>query len=196
MDMKQIAVDLDVNRVIEAARQSFAETPNDILRRILLGRSEMVPALLTPASLPVPSPTPPATGAPLVAVTELDMPQFGKRTMGHWQAKVADSVVAASSLREAYCRFLVLAHQHDPAFLDRFSGLGSKARRYVARSPVDLYLKSPHLAKDHAVELLPGLYADTNLSESQIAKRARVAARELGLFYGTEAWIREATRAI
>lgn len=195
--MKQIAVDVDVNRVIEAARRSFAETPNDILRRILLGRSEPPAAPQAPVA---PSDAPPSDAsppdAPLVAVTELDLPRFGQRAMGHWQARVADAVVGASSLREAYCRLLVLAHQHDPAFLGRFARLGSKARRFIARNPTDLYLKSPHLAKDHAVELVPGLFVDTNLSETQIAQRARAAARELGLHYGKDAWIREAMRTI
>lgn len=36
MSMRQIEIDLDVHRAIEAARQSFAESENDILRRALV----------------------------------------------------------------------------------------------------------------------------------------------------------------
>ena len=182
MDMKQIAVDVDVNRAIEAERRTFAESPNDILRRILLGQASAVAANTAPV--------------PIVAVSELDLPRFGTRLMGHWQAKIGESVVAASSLKEVYCRFVVLASQHDREFLQRFALLKGKTRRYVAHRPEDLYIKSPHLAKDHAAALAPGWYIDTNLSETQIAQRARAAARELGLQYGKDAWIREATRTI
>lgn len=182
MDMKQIAVDVDVNRAIEAERRTFAESPNDILRRILLGQA----AAVKPNTAP----------APMVAVSELDMPRFGARMMGHWQAKLADAVVSASSLKEAYCRFIVLANQHDREFLERFALLKGKTRRYIARRPEDLYLKSPHLAKDYAVALVPGWYIDSNLSESQISQRVGEAARELGLVYGKDAWVRDATRTI
>ncbi len=182
MDMKKIEVDVDVNRVIEGARRSFAETPNDILRRLLLESAPAAEGL--------------APEAPLVAVGELELPRFGERIMGHWQAKIGEAVVSATSLRDAYCRFIILAHQHDQEFLERFAKLKSRARRYVARNPNDLYLNSPHLAKNHAVEILPGTFIDSNLSESQIAQRARAAARELGLAYGKDAWIREETRTI
>lgn len=34
-DLRAIEIDFDVNKLIELERQSFAETPNDVLRRLL-----------------------------------------------------------------------------------------------------------------------------------------------------------------
>ncbi len=181
-ELRQILVDLDVNRAIEANRQSFSESENDILRRMVLKASEA-------ANVTVPV-------AALVPVTDLDPPQFGSRKMGHWQAGLLGKVVAATSLKDAYCKYVLLAHQHDGGFLGRYAKLKGKTRRFVARVPQSLYLKSPHLAKDHAIELIPGWFVDGNLSESQIGQRVRAAARELGIAYGKDAWIREATRTI
>ena len=41
--MKQISIDVEVNRVIEANRNAFSESENDILRRLLL--LQAVPAV-------------------------------------------------------------------------------------------------------------------------------------------------------
>lgn len=179
---RQIGIDVDINRVIEASRLSFAETENDILRRLLL-QAEQTCLPGTPAM-------------PLVSVTELDPPQFGSRNTGFWQAGLKGNVLAATSLKDAYCKFVLLAHRQDKLFFRRFAKLQARTRKYVAEDPRALYLKSPHLAKDHAVELTPGWFIDCNLSESQIGQRARAASRELGIQYGKEAWIREAARTI
>ena len=172
--LKQISIDVDVNRIIESHRESFSERENDILRRLLLGRIEH------PAS----------------TVTKLDVAQFGERTTGLWQVKFGETIVGATSLKDAYCKLLVLAIEQNESFLERFSKHKGKSRYYVARKPEQLYTNSPHLAAKHALQLLPGWFVDTNLSETQVGTRARVAAREAGLFYGREAWIKNQSRLV
>lgn len=172
--MKQIGVDVDVNRVIEANRQSFAETENDILRRLLLDRKQ----------------------GGLAKVTVEDAPQFGARQRGNWQVAVGRKIVGGTSLKDAYCKLLMLGHEQDPRFLARMAQEKGRTRRFVAARPEALYPASPHLAKDHALELVPGWFADTNLSETQVSHRARTAARVLGMAYGKEVWLRENGRTI
>lgn len=176
--MKQISIDVDVNRAIELNRVSLSERENDILRRMLIGGQSL-------AASPAISP-----------VTELDPQRFGSRQRGMWQAKLGDEVVGATSLKDAYCNLLKLAHQKDPEFLERLSSYKGKSRRYVARIASDLYGKSPHLAKNHALQLVPGWFVDTNLSESQVAQRAKAAAYVSQLAYGQDVWIKERGRTI
>jgi hypothetical protein len=176
--MKQIQIDIEVSRVIEANRGSFSEKENDILRRLLL---------TAPARQKAPV---------IVAVTQMDAPQFGSRSRGHWQVKLGTEIVAATSLKDAYCNLIRLAHEHDTGFLDRFSQQKAKTRYFVARRPEALYISSPHLAKDHALELVKGWFVDTNLSESQVSLRIRVAAREAGFAYGNDVWVKDRGRLI
>lgn len=172
--MKQIVIDVDVNRVIEANRSSFSEKENDILRRLLLER----------------------VSPEIARVTQLDVPKFGSRNRGHWQVKFGEEVASANSLKDAYCKLILLAYERDPAFLDRFSTHKGRMRRYVARDPKALYPSSPHLAKDHAIMLVPGWYLDGNLSETQVSARIRAAAREAGFAYGHTVWIKNGGRTI
>lgn len=177
-ELKQIGIDVDVNRVIEASRRSFDESENAILRRLLLG-----------------APTP-LVSSVIQSVTRLEVPQFGSRSRGHWQVKFDTEIVAGTSLKDAYCNMLLLAHHRDSQFLPRFSTYKARSRRYAARNSEGLYLSSPHLARKHAIELVPGWFVDGNLSEEQVGKRARAAAFASGLAYGTDVWIKESGRAI
>jgi AraC-like DNA-binding protein len=179
VELKRIGIDLDVNRVIEAHRRSFEESENDILRRLLLADATEVDA---------------TNGLSLV--TDLDVASFGMRNRGFWQVAWDSKVVGATSLKDAYCQLLVMANTAVPNLLDRLASERARSRRYVARQPGDLYLSSPHLAKDHAIEVVPGWFVDLNLSEAQVAKRARVAARLAGLAYGSAVWIRNSGRTI
>jgi len=86
---------------------------------------------------------------------------------------------------------LIKLSEHVPDFLQRFSLETGRSRRYVARSPAELYMKSPHLAADHAHPLVDGWYFDSNLSREQIKRRVRVAARLAGMNYGSDIKILE-----
>jgi hypothetical protein len=173
--LRRIAIDLDVHRAIERGRQAVDESENEILRRVLL----------TPPT-PRAAPRTRATGQARSGVP---------RSRGLWSVEIAGRRVAAANLKDAYrvlLRALAAAHPH---FLDSFAREEERARRFVARAPADLYRRSPHLA-GHAQPLADGWYFDSNLALTQVAKRARIAARLCGLHYGADVRILDNMREI
>jgi negative regulator of replication initiation len=167
---KSVEIDLEVNAAIESRRRSFAESHNDILRRALLADDSR-------------GGVPPAP-AQTAAVADSKRP--GERMTGRWTVMFLGRRETAPNLKGAYRHLLLLLHAQDGRFLARFAGQQARARRFVARSPEDLYLNSPDLAKHHAKPLVDGWFFDTNLSTDQVARRARIAARIAGLRYGED----------
>ena len=174
--LKQIGIDVDVNRAIENARQSFAESENDILRRLLIGDRQR------PADLPN-SFVPPAVDEPV-------------RMRGLWSVEVKGDRCPAANMKDAYRILLLKLDEISPGFLERFAGERARSRKFVALKPTDLYDSAPHLANDHAKLLKDDWYFDTNLSAEQVAKRARVAARVAGLTYGRDVKLLENLKLI
>lgn len=167
-ELKPIEIDLEVNAVIEGQRRSFGESPNAILRRLLLE-----------------APVRPRIGSS-GDVHALEPSYPGERVTGRWTVELNGARTAASNLKGAYRTLLLLLHARDGQFLQAFAQERARARRFVARRPEDLYLNSPDLARDHAKPLDDGWYFDTNLSTDQVARRARIAARLAGLKYGRD----------
>jgi hypothetical protein len=167
MGNRQIEIDVDVHRAIERARLALGESENEILRRLLL-----------PGSAGRPRPRAPAlAGAPGGAASP--------RTRGLWSVELCGRRIPAANLKDAYrvlLRELAAAH---PDFLSSFAREATFGRRFVARTPAELYGRSPHLAR-HAQPLAGGWYFDSNLSATQVARRARIATRLCGLFYGSD----------
>jgi len=172
--LRQIEIDVDVHRVIEQARQSFAQSDNDILRELLLGRPP-VPIQRTRHG---------TTSAPTA------------RTRGLWSVEVTGEWEPASNLKDAYRTLLLKLDTIAPGFMERFASERSRSRRFVAREPADLYNSSPHLAADYAQPLRDGWYFDTNLSAEQVATRARIASRVAGLLYGRDVKLMENLKVI
>lgn len=169
--LKQVGIDLEVNRMVEQHRRSFSESTNDILARIL----PLVPIL--------------APSRPVRVGTASSAP--GTRTRGQWTVAIEGRRISAGNLKVAYRTLLIALSERFPDFLARFAEEKGRSRRFVARTPGGLYGASPHLAKDHAEALVDGWYFDTNLSSAQVAARARVAARLCGLRYGADVQILE-----
>jgi hypothetical protein len=163
-DFKQIGIDLDVNRAIESNRRSFAETENDILRRLLLRDAEATPL--------------PSIGP--------DIESQVTRARGRWTVVRGANRRAAQNLKEAYRTALLVLHEEFPDFLEKFADEQARSRRFIAKSPADLYLRSPALARSHAKPLADGWFFDTNLSTDQVSRRVRIAARLCGLRYGKD----------
>lgn len=163
--LKQIGIDVDVNGVIEASRRSFSETPNEILRRLLLANAD--------ERARGPEAATPVEASPV-------------RARGRWTVVRGAERIAGANLKDAYRTALLLLNEEFPDFLDRFAEERSRSRRFVAKSPTDLYITSPALARHHAKPLSDGWYFDTNLSTDQVARRIRIAARLCGLRYGTD----------
>jgi hypothetical protein len=172
--LKQIGIDVEVNGAIEQARLSFAESENEILRRLLLkqrgGR----------ASNGVQAPTPPGP----------------RRARGLWTVELSGHREAAANLRDAYRLLLDRLAERFPDFLERFSHEKARSRHFVARNALHLYGNAPHLADKHAQPLVDGWFFDTNLSTVQVSQRVRIAARLCGLSYGRDLRILDNLREI
>lgn len=176
---RTIEIDLVVHRAIERGRRALAESENDILRRLLL-------------------PSRPAGAGPS---TEARMRASGAaspgaRGRGLWSVEIGGRRIAAVNLKHAYRILLDALAEVHPHFLAAFASETGRRRRFVARSPAGLYARSPHLAARHAEPLADGWYVDTNLSAEQVAKRARIATRLCGLFYGLDVRILDNLREI
>jgi len=174
---RQIEIDVDVHRLIEQNRASFAESESDILRRLL------IPAI--------------AERDQQAAKTRRARARAGaKRTRGNWSVVVEGERLPAANLGDAYYVLLKHLAEQFPGFLDAFGKEKSRSRRFVAEVPEQLYGKSSHLARGFACTLVDGWYYDSNLSSDQIARRARVAARLCGLVYGSDVKIADGLREI
>jgi hypothetical protein len=173
-----IEIDLDVHRAIERARDSLGEDENDILRRLLL-----TPQARRPRRLAATSAASRAAAGPA-------------RSRGLWSVEIGGRRLPAANLKHAYCTLLRELDSAHPRFLEDFAREKERSRRFVARTPADLYSRSPHLARAHAQPLCGGWYFDTNLSTTQVAKRARIAARLCGLHYGSDVRLLDNLREI
>ena len=83
--------------------------------------------------------------------------------------------------------FEELANQ-DAGFLERFAALPKhgRTRRYLARTPSDLYPERPDLARDFSHELKPGWWLGINLSRARIKRIIEMACEVSGLRYGAD----------
>jgi negative regulator of replication initiation len=172
--MKQISIDVDVDKAIYANRLTLSESENDILRRMLL----------SPAHPSLPK-----------RVAPIGIPRELKRR-GKWSVHLLGDEHKAANMKDAYCILLGLLADLDSEFLEQFSVLGSSSRRYIAKNALSLFTKSAHLAKDHATSLNEEWFADTNVSRQQVGKRTRAAVAIAGLDYGIDVKITEAGRTI
>lgn len=202
--MRRIGIDVEVHRLIERHRRSFAEDENDILRRVL----PLVP--LAPLAPPSPGAQAargedeaPACSSAAPAPGGGDRRSGGgspspprTRRRGQFAVEVRGERILAANLKLAYKALLEALDSKYPDFLAAFAEETGRSRRFVARSQAELYAASPHLAKRHAMLLRPGWYFDSNVSAVQVARRARIAARVCGLRYGAEVRILDNLREI
>jgi hypothetical protein len=172
---RQIEIDVDVHRLIEQARVALGESENEILRRLLLpargGRSR---------------PGPPARRTGVAGPP---------RRRGLWTVELGGRRIPAANLKDAYRILLRELQAVHPGFLEAFARERTSGRRFVARDPADLYRRSPHLAP-HAQPLAGDWHFDSNVSATQVARRARIAARSCGLLYGPDVRILDNLREI
>lgn len=183
--MKKIEIDLEVHRAIEAARTSFDQSANDILRNLVVeqaeGRARQPPA---------------NAGRHSAGKVESAIP-IGSRTTGKWSVECKGVTYIARNLREAYITAIARIVDHDPGVFEILSQDGNR-RKFVARRPEELYPHSRHLAEKHRNNWyrLGDWYVDLNLSRAQAAKRVRRACALVGLAYGTDLTVKENLSAL
>ena len=76
----------------------------------------------------------------------------------------------------------------DSTFLERFAARPKhgRTRRYLARSPDELYLGRPDLARAHSFRLQSGWYVGTNVSHAQIERIIEMACEVSKVRFGKE----------
>lgn len=174
-DEKLIAIGIEVHQRIEAHRTSFAETPNDILMKIL--------GLM---------PLHPTTSG---AVAIKDAPTK-VHPGGFWASRLEGHESRFGTMFEAYKNLLQSLAGRNPSFLDNFAMQGTWARKFVAKSPEALYKASPKLAQQFGLPLCDGWYFDSNLSKQQVRSRLETAAQLADLVYGRDIAVLEGDQPI
>ena len=91
-----------------------------------------------------------------------------------------------TNLKYAYVTALLSLVRHKPSLFEHLADEGTKRRRWAAREVETLFPGSPHLARDHAHEIMPGWFIDTNLSRAQIEARLEQACKIAGYRFGTD----------
>lgn len=83
--------------------------------------------------------------------------------------------------------FTELAHR-DPTFLERFAALPKHGRtkRYLARTPHELFPERPDLAQEFSYEFRPGWWLGMNLSHAATRRIIKMACEVVGLRYGSD----------
>ncbi len=78
--------------------------------------------------------------------------------------------------------------RRDAAFLERFAARPKhgRTRRYLARSPEELYPGRPDLAREHSFKLQSGWYVGTNVSHAQIERIIEMACEVSRVSFGKD----------
>jgi hypothetical protein len=168
--LTNVSLSLATYKAIEAQRLSFAESHDAIIRRALVERSGRRSQIVGRAALL-------ARGAP--------------RKRGRVRVVLFGREQDVFNLRDAYLVIVTALTRHKASLLHLLANEGSERRRWVARSPEALFVTAPHLAAEHAHQIAPDWFIDTNVSRAQIMARLAVAARIAGYAFGEDVRIVE-----
>lgn len=94
----------------------------------------------------------------------------------------------ARNARDVLAKVFIELADRDPTFLERFATLPKhgRTRRYLGRTPNELYPERPDLARDFSQEIRPGWWLGINLSRAAISRIIEMACEVAGLRYGTD----------
>ena len=152
------------------------DTVAQFLRENVTLRSSQVTPVPQPLRVPVPSPQPafPVGGA--------------ARSPGSIGFVLNGIHVSARNAIEVLIAVFEALAKRDASFLDRFAALPKhgRTRRYVARSPEELYPGRPDLARDYSVQLSSGWWVCTNLSRAAITRIVEMACDVAHITFGRD----------
>jgi len=94
----------------------------------------------------------------------------------------------ARSAREVLISVFETLTSQDATFLERFAALPKhgRTRRFLARTPNELYPGRPDLARDHSAKLKSGWYLGTNVSRAAIVRIIEMACDVANLRLGRD----------
>jgi hypothetical protein len=165
-----VTISLATYKAIEAQRLSFTESHDAIIRRALSER--------TSKRRPVTRPS-------------MDTIRGAGRRRGNCKVVLFGRWQSVMNLKDAYLVILTALVRHKASLFQLLAVEGTERRRWIAASAEGLFVTSPHLASDHAHEIAPSWFVDTNVSRAQIIGRLTVACRLAGVRYGENVMIVE-----
>jgi len=137
-----------------------------------------------------------------VGKTTLNVPESQPWTKGPKATPAATGVGAPSAIgysldgrfmpcrngREVLVRVFDSLSERDSSFLERFASRPKhgRTRRYLARSPEELYPGRPDLASEHSQKIKSGWYVGTNVSHAQIKRIIEMACEVASIRMGRE----------
>ncbi len=161
----QISVSLATWKAIESQRLSFEEDHDSIIRRALSARTTQRKQVAQ-------------------ALARHDVAVQRKR--GNMSIVVAGRTTPVANLKDAYITILSQLVKKRPSLFQQLLKEGNDRRRWIAMTAEALFPLSPHLARQHAHQIAPNWYVDTNLSKAQIEVRVMKAAELAGHRYGDD----------
>ncbi len=161
----QISVSLSTWKAIEAQRLSFDENHDSIIRRALSARTTAKKQLVREA-------------------LRSDIPV--QRRRGDMSVEISGRDIPVANLKAAYIEILSQLVKSRHSLFQMLLKEGSDRRRWIALTPQELFPLSPHLVKQHAYQIAPNWFIDTNLSKSQIMTRCARAAELSGYSFGKD----------
>ena len=168
--LQEVSISLATYKAIESQRLSFSESHDAIIRRALAERvARRVSTANRVAHI--------ARGAP--------------RRRGNTSVRMFGQGQSVMNLKDAYLVILTALVRKKASLFQLLAAEGTARRRWIGPSAEGLFLTSPHLAVDHAHEIAPNWFVDTNLSRAQIIARLTTAARLAGYRYGEDVVIVE-----
>lgn len=136
---------------------------------------------------------PPATRTPVAPpALAVPKPQYSPVTAGVATGAVGFTLegrfFACRNGREVLVGVFEALAQRDPSFLERFAARPKhgRTRRYLARSPDELYPGRPDLAREHSAKLKSGWFVGTNVSRAQIERIVEMACEVAHIRLGRE----------
>lgn len=168
--LQPVSISLATYKAIEAQRLSFSETHDAIIRRALSERTSKRRS---------------------VSGRSIDPVRSAGRRRGNCRVIVLGKAEAVMNLKDAYLNILTALVRHKASLFQLLAFEGTERRRWIAPSAESLFMTSPHLAADHAHEIAPNWFVDTNVSRAQIIARLTVACRLAGYRFGENVSILE-----
>jgi hypothetical protein len=129
-----------------------------------------------------------ATRAPTRSVTASQEGTEGSADLQSYGFTVHGKRCRARNARDVLTSVFRTLASRDPSFLERFSALPKhgRTRRYLARTPEELYPGRADLARDHSVEVQPGWWLGINLSRAAVKRIVEMACEVSGLRFGRD----------
>jgi hypothetical protein len=168
--LQSVAISLATYKAIEAQRLSFTESHDAIIRRALAERSMRR-----------------ISTANRMAQISRGQP----RRRGNTRVRLFGHVQDVMNLKDAYLVILSALVRRKSSLFALLAAEGSARRRWVGPNAEALFVTAPHLATQHAHEIAPNWFIDTNVSRAQIIARLTVAARLADCRFGEDIAILE-----